>query len=134
MSDTVTVVQKSNNGCLTLALNLIWLFTGGWSTALGWLIAGGILCITIVGIPLGLQAFKMAALTLMPFGKTIVYGGGAPSLIANCVWILLAGLWMALAYLVAGALYCITVVGIPWGLQLFKMAKLSLAPFGSQVM
>lgn len=113
--------------------NIIWILLGGIWTALGWCIVGIVFYITIVGIPLGRQAFKMASLTLSPFGKTIVYGGGAPSLIANVFWVLLAGIPMALMYLVAGVLCCVTIVGIPFGLQSFKMAKLAFLPFGSQV-
>ena len=75
----------------------------------------------------------MAGLTLAPFGKTVSYGGGAPSLVANIFWIVLAGIPMALAYVIAGVLCCITVVAIPFGLQSFKMAKLSLLPFGAVV-
>lgn len=113
--------------------NIIWLIFGGLITALGWFVVGVIFCITIVGIPLGRQAFKMAKLTLAPFGKEIVYGGGAPSLIANICWLLFGGLEEALAYLILGCVYCITIVGIPFGKQLFKMAKLSLLPFGAEV-
>ncbi len=113
--------------------NIIWILFGGIFTALGWALAGILFHISIVGIPLGRQAFKMAALTLAPFGKTIVYGGGAPSLLANVVWVLVIGIWMALAYILSGALFCITIVGIPFGMQLFKMAKLSLLPFGATV-
>lgn len=113
--------------------NIIWIVLGGIWTALGWLLAGVVFYITIIGIPLGRQAFKMAALTLAPFGKEIVYGGGAPSAVANVFWVVLIGLWEAIAYVVTGAIFCITVVGIPFGLQLFKMAKLSLLPFGAEV-
>lgn len=113
--------------------NIIWIIFGGIFTAIGWALAGIIFYITIIGIPLGRQAFKMASLTLAPFGKEIVYGGGAPSLIANIVWVVLIGAWEAIAYVVAGALFCVTIVGIPFGLQLFKMAKLSFMPFGAQV-
>lgn len=113
--------------------NIIWILCGGILTAIGWALAGILFYITIIGIPLGRQAFKMASLTLAPFGKTIVYGGGAPSLFANIVWVILIGAWEALAYVFAGGLFCITVIGIPFGLQLFKMAKLSLLPFGAQV-
>lgn len=116
----------------TLA-NIIWIIFGGLITALGCCIAGIIFTITIVGIPLGRQCFKMAALTLAPFGKTVVFGGGAPSLVANIFWLILAGIPMALSYLALGVLYSITVIGLPIGLQLFKMAKLSLMPFGSRV-
>ena len=113
--------------------NIVWILTGGWLTALGWLISGIVCYITIVGIPLGRQCMKMATLTLAPFGRQVVYGGGAPSLIANVIWVLLAGIWMALVYLVWGVIFCITIVGIPFGLQLFKMAQLALCPFGAQV-
>ena len=114
-------------------LNIIWIILGGLITALGWCLIGIICYITIVGIPLGRQAFKMANLTLAPFGKTIVYGGGAPSIIANIFWVIIAGIPMGIAYLVLGAFYCITIIGIPWGIQCFKMAKLSFLPFGSSV-
>lgn len=114
--------------------NIIWIIFGGLFTAIAWCLAGIIFSITIIGIPLGRQCFKMASLTLAPFGKSIVYGGGAPSLIANIFWLILAGLPMAFSYVCLGAVYCITVIGIPVGLQCFKMAKLSLLPFGAQVL
>ena len=114
--------------------NIIWILCGGLATAICWALAGILLCVTIIGIPLGRQALKMASLTLSPFGKTIVYGGGAPSLLANVVWVALIGLWEALAYAIAGTVACATVVGAPFGLQLFKMAKLSLMPFGARVL
>lgn len=114
--------------------NIIWIIFGGLATAIGWCFAGIVFYITIIGIPLGRQCFKMASLTLAPFGKAIVYGGGAPSLIANIFWLILAGLPIAISYAMLGIAYCITVIGIPIGLQCFKMAKLSLLPFGAQVM
>ena len=113
--------------------NIIWIVLGGIFTALWWCVAGMLFYVSIIGIPLGRQAFKMAALTLAPFGKTVEYGGGAPSLVANIVWALLAGIPMALAYAVGGALFCVTIIGLPPGIQLFKMAKLSLLPFGAVV-
>ncbi|WP_251158070.1 YccF domain-containing protein [Caniella muris] len=113
--------------------NIIWLVTGGLVTAAGWLVVGLLWCVTVVGIPVGRQAFKMAALTLTPFGKTIVYGGGLPSCLANGLWFVFGGVEMALGYLAIGSLLCLTVVGVPFGLQLFKMAKLSLLPFGAEV-
>lgn len=115
-------------------LNILWIVTGGIVTALGWALVGIVFYITIIGVPLGRQAFKMADLTLAPFGKTIVYGGGFPSLLANIVWVICAGFWGALAYLASGLAFCATVIGIPFGVQLFKMAKLSLFPFGAQVL
>ncbi len=113
--------------------NIVWILLGGIWTALAWAIAEIVFYITIIGIPLGRQAFKMAALTLAPFGKTITYGGGAPSLVANIIWVVLIGIWEAIAYMIVGAIFCITVIGIPFGMQLFKMAKLSLLPFGAVV-
>ncbi len=115
-------------------LNIVWIVTGGIVTAFGWALVGIVFYVTIIGVPLGRQAFKMAELTLAPFGKTIVYGGGAPSLVANIVWVLLAGIWAAAAYVVSGLAFCVTVIGIPFGIQLFKMAKLSLLPFGAKVL
>ena len=78
-------------GCLSVLFNLIWILTGGWVTALGFLIVGVLCYVTIIRIPIGRQAFKMASLTLAPFGKEIVYGGGAPSVAANVVWLILGG-------------------------------------------
>jgi uncharacterized membrane protein YccF (DUF307 family) len=114
--------------------NILWLILGGLELAVAWAIIGIVLCITIVGIPLGIQAFKMAGLTLTPFGKSVVYGGGVGSLLANIIWVVLVGIWMAIGYVIAGVLNCITVIGVPFGIQSFKMAKLALWPFGAQVM
>lgn len=113
--------------------NILWLVFGGLAIAVEWAVVGLILCITIVGIPLGLQCFKMAGLTLTPFGKTVMYGGGVGSTLINILWVVLAGWWMALSYVAAGLINCITIIGIPFGLQSFKMAKLALWPFGAQV-
>lgn len=113
--------------------NIVWVLTGGWVTALMWAI-GGIACyITIVGIPFGRQCFKMASLTFTPFGLHVSYGGGAPSILVNAIWVVFAGFWIACAYALNGAVWCVTVVGAPFGVQLFKMAKLALFPFGAQV-
>ena len=100
---------------------------------LTWLVAGIIWCITIVGIPVGMQCFKFASLAFFPFGKEIEYGGGTGSLILNMIWILLTGLPLAIEAAVIGCVLCITVIGIPFGLQCFKIAKLALMPFGSRV-
>jgi len=114
--------------------NILWLLLGGLFLAAGWAIIGLILCVTIIGIPLGVQAFKMAGLTLTPFGKTVVYGGGMGSMLLNIAWLILAGVWMAIGYVFAGLLNCVTIIGIPFGIQSFKMAKLALWPFGSQIL
>ena len=114
--------------------NIIWLIFGGIVMAAVWAFIGAICYVTVVGIPLGRQAFKMASLTLTPFGRNIVYGGGAPSVVANVFWVIIAGIPMATLYVTLGILLCATLVGIPWGVQCFKLAKLSLLPFGSMVM
>jgi uncharacterized membrane protein YccF (DUF307 family) len=122
-----------HNGRMNTLGNILWLILGGLELAVAWAIIGIVLCITIVGIPFGIQAFKMAGLTLTPFGKSVVYGGGVGSLLANIIWVVLVGIWMAIGYVIAGVLNCITVIGVPFGIQSFKMAKLALWPFGAQV-
>ncbi|KAB8288403.1 Inner membrane component domain-containing protein [Bifidobacterium ramosum] len=113
--------------------NILWLILGGLFLSLGWAVIGLLLCVSIVGIPLGLQAFKMAELTLTPFGRTVIYRGGVGSMLANVVWVVLVGWWMAIGYVGAGLANCITIVGIPFGIQSFKMAKLALWPFGADI-
>ena len=113
--------------------NILWFIFGGFLSGLSWLISGILWCITIIGIPYGKQCFKFASLSFAPFGKDIEYGGGVPSLFANIIWIIFFGIPMALENLVLGCLWCITIVGIPFGIQFFKIAKLSLAPFGARV-
>lgn len=114
--------------------NLIWLIFGGLLTALGWLVAGLICCVTIIGIPFGLQCFKIAGLVLCPFGKRVESGEfGAMGLIGNLLWILFLGWELALGHLISGLILCITVVGIPFGLQHFKLSKLAILPFGAYI-
>lgn len=117
-------------GCLG---NLLWFIFGGFIMGMSWLIAGIVWCITIVGIPIGLQCFKFASLSFFPFGKEVVYGGGAGSVLLNILWIIFSGLPLALEAVVIGVIFSITIVGIPFGLQCFKIAKLALMPFGSSV-
>ena len=114
-------------GCLG---NVLWFVFGGCLSGLGWCLSGVLWCITIVGIPVGMQCFKFAKLAFFPFGKEVVYGGGAGSMILNVIWLLVSGIWLALGSLVTGCVLCITIVGIPFGLQHFKLAKLALMPFG----
>jgi uncharacterized membrane protein YccF (DUF307 family) len=116
--------------------NLIWLIFGGFAAALGYIFGGFILCITIVGIPFGLQCFKLAGLVLWPFGKRIVptsSGMGCLSLFCNIIWLLCGGLYTALVHLVFAALLFITIIGIPFARQHLKLMELSLMPFGRQV-
>lgn len=113
--------------------NLLWIIFGGLITALGWCVAGLLWCITIIGIPVGVQCFKIAGLSLMPFGKEVRYGGGTGRLILNVLWIIFSGLELALGHAVLGIVFCITIIGIPFGKQHFKLAKLALMPFGATV-
>lgn len=113
--------------------NIIWLLFGGIESGLSWILAGCLWCITIVGIPIGLQCFKFASIAFWPFGKEIVYGGGTVSLIANIFWLIFSGIPMALGYAIAGLVFCITIIGIPFGMQFFKLAKLALMPFGAEI-
>ncbi|MCL2157997.1 MAG: YccF domain-containing protein [Oscillospiraceae bacterium] len=117
-------------GCLG---NIIWILCGGIWQALAWGIAGILWSITIIGIPLGRQCFKFASLAFAPFGKEVRYGGGAPSMIANIIWLLLSGIPLAIAAAINGIVLCATIIGIPFGLQCFKIAKLALMPFGATV-
>ena len=117
-------------GCLG---NVIWFLCGGVILGLSWLLTGCLWCITIIGIPVGMQCFKFASLAFFPFGKEITYGGGAGSLLLNIIWLLVSGLPLAIESALLGCLLCITIIGIPFGLQHFKIAKLALMPFGSVV-
>ncbi len=113
--------------------NILWFIFGGLISGLSWIFAGILWCITIVGIPIGLQCFKLATLSFWPFGKEVRYGGGAMSTIANIFWLLISGIPLAIENLILGLVCCITIIGIPFGKQFFKIAKLALTPFGAIV-
>jgi len=116
--------------------NLLWLIFGGFFIFLEYLIAGCILCLTIVGIPFGLQIFKLAAIALWPFDKKIEYMDYAPgclSTLMNLIWLIVGGIWIALSHLLIGLLLGITIIGIPWARQHFKLVSLALTPFGRRV-
>ena len=121
---------------MNLIGNLIWLIFGGLLAALGYLVGGIVLCITIVGIPWGLQCFKLAGLVLMPFGRKVVSDSsntGCLSVLCNIVWLLSGGLYTAIVHVVMGLLLSITIIGIPFGRQHFKLIEISLMPFGKRV-
>ena len=113
--------------------NILWLILGGFVSGLGWIITGIIWCATIIGIPIGMQCFKLALMSFVPFGREVRYEGGAASFIVNVFWFIFGGFEMAIVNFIWGCLLCITIVGIPFGKQFFKIAKLSLAPFGAQI-
>lgn len=113
--------------------NIIWLILGGLVAAFGYTVVGFVYCISIIGIPIGVQCFKFAKLSLCPFGREVRYGGGAGSFLLNIIWLFFGGLEMAIGFAGWGLVLCITIVGIPFGLQFFKLAKLSLMPLGAEV-
>ena len=116
--------------------NILWMLLGGILISIYYALVGLLFCITIVGIPFGIQLLKIAGFALWPFGRQIVAGetdGGCLSLIMNVIWIILGGVEIALAHIGLGIGFCITIVGIPFGLQHFKMALLALAPFGKKI-
>ena len=112
--------------------NIIWLLLIGLWSAIGFVFSGLLFCITIIGIPFGKQCFKFAKLVLTPFGKEVKTNFGKHP-IANIIWLLLFGWGMALSYIFSGIIFCITIIGIPFGKQCFKLAVLSLIPFGANI-
>ena len=101
-------------GCLG---NILWFICGGLVSGLSWGLAGCLWCVTIIGIPVGMQCFKFASLSFFPFGKEVQYGGGAGSLILNIIWLILSGIPLALEHLAFGLVLCVTIIGIPFGMQ-----------------
>lgn len=114
--------------------NILWFILGGLPSGLMWILMGIMWCITIVGIPIGVQCFKFTKIAIWPFGKVVVYGGGSIKMIANIIWLIFSGIPLAIVYVFLGCLWCITILGIPFGKQYFKFAKLALMPFGAQVL
>ena len=112
--------------------NIIWFILVGLASGIGWFLLGVLWCITIIGIPFGKQCFKIAKLTILPFGKVVKSDFGKHP-IANIIWILFGGLELAVGYLIAALLFCITIIGIPFGKQCVKFATLAIAPFGAKV-
>lgn len=121
---------------MNLAGNIIWLIFGGIFIALEYVLSGIVLCLTIIGIPFGLQCFKLAALSLFPFGKVVrdkPEASGCLNVIFNIIWIFMSGMWIALTHLFFGLLLAITIIGIPFAKQHFKLMALSFTPFGKEI-
>ncbi|MFC8825246.1 YccF domain-containing protein [Streptomyces sp. NPDC057137] len=116
-------------------LNIIWLFLSGFWLFLGYMFAGLLLCITVIGIPFGVAAFRIARYALWPFGYTTVErrDAGSPSFVANVLWLILAGWWLALGHIFTGIALCVTIIGIPLGIANFKLIPVSLLPFGRDI-
>lgn len=119
---------------MSLIGNIIWIIFGGLIEAIGWVIAGILLSITIIGIPFGMQCFKIAGVQLAPFGKDIVTDNdSSTNLLLNIVWIILFGWEIALINLISAFIFAITIIGIPFAKQNLKLAKVSLFPFGKKI-
>lgn len=117
-------------------LNVLWVILGGgWLICLEYLLAGVLLCLTVVGIPFGLQCFKLAKLGLVPFGRDFddAPGAGVGSFALNVLWLVVAGIWIFLSHVVLGVGLALTIIGIPFAFQHLKFGMLALAPFGKQL-
>ena len=119
--------------------NLVWLLCGGLVTGIGWWVAGLLAAITIIGIPFAIAALRIGTFSFWPFGREIVDRPERDEtrkllvLLGNIVWILLGGIWLALAHLLFALLLAITIIGIPFALQHLKLAQLSLTPYGKMI-
>ncbi len=124
---------------MNFLLNLLWLFLGGAAAAMTWFIVGLVMLISIIGIPWASACFNIAVLTFWPFGSRLTQTTQGKtmkrkSLLGKIIWILIAGWWLALVHLIYGILFCITIIGIPFGIQHFKLARLSLSPVGKSIL
>jgi uncharacterized membrane protein YccF (DUF307 family) len=130
------LMAPGRSGPLRTIGNVLWLVLAGIWMAVGYLVAGVVQCITIIGIPFGIQSFKLAGFALWPFGRVVVQRTDrdlALSCLGNVVWIVLGGIWLALGHLITGVILCLTIIGIPFGIASFKLAGLALVPFGKLV-
>jgi len=121
---------------MSLIGNIIWIVFGGIFVFLHYIVAGVLLCLTIIGIPFGIQIFKLAQLSLWPFGKkieTVNHSGGCLEIIMNILWIVLGGIWISLHHFLWALIFTITIIGIPFAKQHFKLAHLALTPFGKRI-
>lgn len=116
-------------------LNVIWLVFSGIWMAIAYYVLGALVCLTVIGIPFGIAAFRIANYALWPFGRDIVRRAdhGAASTLGNVIWFLLAGLWLVIGHATTGIAMCLTIIGIPLGLASFKMIPVSLAPLGREI-
>ena len=128
---------------MNLLLNVLWLIFGGFVSGIAWLLSAVLLAVTIIGLPWAMAAFRIGIFSFMPFGNRVVeraaitgqqdLGTGPLGFLLNVIWIVLGGWYLALIHLVIGAGLCVTIIGIPFGLQHFKLAWIALAPVGKEV-
>ncbi|WDP89089.1 MAG: YccF domain-containing protein [Desulfobacter sp.] len=124
---------------MAFLLNILWfVLGGGWAAGLLWLLTGCLLMITVVGIPFGWAAFRIAGFAAFPFGKELVDARElgeerlAGTGLANILWIVLAGIWLAISHVLAGVSLCVTIIGIPFGFAHFRLASVCFAPLGKR--
>ena len=120
---------------MRLILNVIWLVLAGFWMAVGYAVAGLICCILIITIPWGIASFRIANYALWPFGREVVDkpGAGTGSLLGNVIWIIVAGVWLAIGHVITGIALCVTIIGIPLGIANFKLIPVSLMPLGKVI-
>ena len=120
---------------MRILLNVIWLVFGGFWLALGYFAAGIICCILIITIPFGIAAFRIGIYALWPFGKTVVDKptAGVGSMIGNVIWVIIAGIWLAIGHIVTAVTMAITIIGIPLAVANLKMIPISLMPLGKEI-
>ncbi|HST81164.1 MAG TPA: YccF domain-containing protein [Kineosporiaceae bacterium] len=120
---------------LNFALNVIWLIVSGFWLAVGYAVAGFVMCILIITFPFGIAAFRLAGFVLWPFGRTLIRrpDAGTASAIGNVIWFVLAGVWIAIGHLVLGVGLCLTIIGIPFGWANIKLAAVAIAPLGKDI-
>ncbi|EEQ97374.1 conserved hypothetical protein [Perkinsus marinus ATCC 50983] len=127
---------EDRRGCGDWTCNILWILVGGWASAVLWLVFGCVFCITIIGIPCGLQCFKLAKLSFIPFGYRVEDKGDSAccscNCLGNCLWFI-PGLIIAIFNILSAVVCFITIIGIPFGIQFCKLARLAFSPFGLEV-
>lgn len=124
---------------MSIIFNLLWIILGGFFVFCGYFMGGIVLCMTIVGIPWGIQCFKLAILALFPFGSEVSsrfpesYPTSGLNILLNIIWLIFGGLWVVFNHLIWGVVLCLSIIGIPFGIQHFKLMKLGFTPFGRHV-
>ena len=120
---------------MSLIGNVLWFLFFGLEMGLAWIAVGLLFCCTVIGIPYGIASFRIAMFAFFPFGKDVVPDGnaGACTFLLNVIWVIFAGFWLWLGSVIGGILFCCTIIGIPFGIACFRIAKVSFAPLGKKV-
>lgn len=128
---------------MRLIANILWVIFGGWLTALGWLFAALLMAITIIGLPWTRACLSIARFSFWPFGSRLVardkllgrstIGTGPLGLLGNIIWFILGGWYLVIMHFIVGVGWCLTIIGIPFGVAHFRLMKQALAPIGKVV-